>query len=78
MAQKKIKCAVYENTYDYGGGHWYLPYKNAEEIKRRFLSNDPISKNPVGTFEFEVSYLDAVFDLREHDGLFWWDGSWCE
>jgi len=78
MAQKKIKCKVYYNTYEYGGGHWYLPYDRAEEIKRKFLSADPISKDSEGTFEFEVAYLDRIFDRRESDGLFWWDGHWCE
>lgn len=78
MAHKKIRCKLFRNTYEYGGGHWYLPAKYAEEIKRRFLSNQPIAKESDGIFDFDVAYLDLAFSFMEEDGFFWWDGTWME
>jgi len=85
MAQKKIKCVVYESKEPWGGGHYFLPLKNHKEIHAFLLEDHKISKTPKGTFEFEVAFLDEIFgrqtwlaEWQKNENLNYWEDTWCE
>ena len=79
---KKIKCAVYLNEYEWGGGHYFLPFDNHKEIRMILRTNHShqVAKKPIGVFEFEEDFLNTVFiKLETVTGDFiYWDNTWCE
>jgi hypothetical protein len=79
MAQKKIKCAVYKSEEPWGGGHYFLPVDNHENI-REILREEcfKIAKKPVGIFEFEESFLNIVCSRNKEENFVYWDNTWCE
>ena len=79
----KIKCAVYENYENYGGGCWYIPVEHHEEIfKKLKKERNKIHSEPIGIYEFELSYLNDVIHIgnaiKKITADTYWDGTWCE
>lgn len=61
-----MKCAVYKSEEEWGGGHYFLPVEKHEEI-RNILREDgfKIAKKPMGIFEFELSFLLFLRDVKK-------------
>jgi len=78
MAQEKIKCAVYKNEEEWGGGQYFLPAEHHEGI-RNILREEgfKVARTPIGIFEFERSFLDQVFGRQTEDNFIYWDNTWC-
>ena len=84
MAQKKIKCAVYENADKWGGGHMYIPNGCEGKILSELKGIYKLDKMSIGTYEFEISYLDQAFgrSYLNNEKMLWeevyWNGTWTE
>jgi hypothetical protein len=81
MAKKLITCAVYSTTYEYSGGEFFIPKSNHENI-RNFIEKERhgnISRNPIGFWDFEISFLDTISSKTKiDDDIYYWDNTWNE
>ena len=85
--QEKVKCAVYKNEEEWGGGHYFIPAKNYREIQMILRKEGfKIAKTPIGIFEFEKAFLDQVLGRNTHifenmtnskEDFIFWDNNWC-
>lgn len=76
-----IKCAVYKNNYEFGGGYWYIPVEVHQEISTVLLDNyyEYITPSePFGIFDFDTDYLNTCYELKHWNCNEYWDGTWNE